>query len=92
MLNHPSGDTVQARLLQLNAGFAVSTATLVVAIFVMFALSGCASPNPTQLPDLQQPAADGMLKPDQQQKAIDDLARKKAEEQAKAVRQIERQR
>lgn len=60
-------------------------------------LSGCAqSPLPsmsTPLPDLKPPAAiDSLLTPSQKQKAIDDIAAKKTEAEAAAVKQIEKSR
>lgn len=55
-------------------------------------VAGCSTPNPTPLPDLSQPGNDRLLKPAQKQKAIEDMALKKAQEQADAVKQIERQR
>ena len=59
-------------------------------------VSGCAqTPLPamsTPLPDLKRQAIDGLLTPAQKQKEIDALAAKKAEEQAAAVKQIEKSR
>jgi hypothetical protein len=56
-------------------------------------LNGCASgANPPPLPDLKRAEVDGMLTPAQQQQAIAEIARKKAEEDAKALKQIEKTR
>jgi hypothetical protein len=65
-----------------------------VALIALAAASvgGCAQDITTALPDLKRPDADSLLTPAQQQKAIDDLTRKRADEQASAVKQIERSR
>jgi uncharacterized membrane protein len=63
-----------------------------VILIIMTALTGCAQSIPTALPDLKRPDADGMLVPAQQKKAIEELAQKKAETEAQAVKQIENSR
>jgi hypothetical protein len=55
-------------------------------------LAGCAQSIPTPLPDLNRPEADGMLMPAQQKKAIEELAQKRAEAEAQAIKQIEQTR
>ena len=67
-------------------------AHLTVFVATVSGLTGCAQQNATPLPDLKPRAVDGMLVPAQQQKAINDLARSKAEAQAQAVKQIENSR
>jgi hypothetical protein len=55
-------------------------------------MTACAQPSMTTLPELKRTEADGMLTPAQQQQAIAELARKKAAEEAAAVKQIEKSR
>jgi hypothetical protein len=55
-------------------------------------LAGCAQSISTPLPDLNRPEADGMLMPAQQKKAIEELAQKRAEAEAQAIKQIEQTR
>ena len=62
------------------------------AVCASLVISGCASTNTTPLPDLKRPDADSLLTPAQQQKAIQDLARKKAEEEASALKKIQQSR
>jgi hypothetical protein len=71
-----------------HSGTSIASAILLLAAL----LSGCAQSIPTPLPDLKRPEADGMLAPAQQKKAIEDLALKKAEAEAQAVKQIEQTR
>lgn len=52
-------------------------------------LCGCAQTIETQLPDLKRPAADGMLQPADQKKAIEDMQRAKTEQQQQAIKTIE---
>ena len=61
-------------------------------LLLVIALTGCAQSIPTPLPDLKRPEADGMLVPAQQKKAIEEIAQKKAEAEAQAVKQIEQSR
>ena len=63
-----------------------------LALWVGLALGGCASSSSTTLPDLKRQEADSLLTPAQQQKAIADLARKKAEEEAEALKKIQQSR
>jgi ABC-type uncharacterized transport system auxiliary subunit len=65
-----------------------------ISAILLFAamLAGCAQSIPTQLPDLKRPEADGMLVPAQQKKAIEEMAQKRAEAEAQAVKQIEQTR
>lgn len=55
-------------------------------------LGGCTQTISTPLPDLKRSDTGGILAPAQQQKAIDDLTKKKAEAEAQAVKQIEAKR
>ena len=68
--------------------------TISVAFFSLFltALAGCTQSISTPLPDLTRPQADGMLVAAQQKKAIEELAQKRAETEAQAVKQIEKSR
>lgn len=63
-----------------------------LALWVGLVLGGCASSSSTTLPDLKRQEADSLLTPAQQQKAIADLARKKAEEEAEALKKIQQSR
>ena len=83
---------VQVYTLQFSAKYKHSSKAIVCSGLAAIALAGCAQPNSTPLPDLKPVAADTMLKPAQQQQAINDLARKKAEAEAQAVKTIESQR
>ena len=56
------------------------------------ALAGCAQNISTPLPDLKRTSTDGMLILAQQKQAMEEMARKKAEEEAQAVKQIEKSR
>lgn len=55
-------------------------------------LGACAASSTTPLPELAPAAAGSMLPPAQQQKAIEDLAKKKAEQEQLAVKKIEQTR
>lgn len=68
--------------------------TSVISAMLLLAamLAGCAQSISTPLPDLKRPEADGMLVPAQQKKAIEDLAQKRTEAEAQAVKQIEQTR
>ena len=55
-------------------------------------LTGCTQSISTPLPDLKRPEADGMLVAAQQKKAIEEMAQKRAEAEAQAVKQIEQSR
>ena len=55
-------------------------------------LGGCTQTISTPLPDLKRSDAGGTLAPAQQQKAIEDLAKKRAEAEAQAVKEIEAKR
>ena len=85
-------DQVQVYTLHFIARPKPSTKVNAAVLAVALALSGCVPSSSTPLPDLKPVAADSMLKPAQQQQAIQDLARKKADEEAQAVKQIEKQR
>lgn len=90
-------------MLMLTDNFQKSTLRTPVAVAVWAALavacSGCAAntpllltPNATPLPDLKRTSTDGMMQPAQQQKAIADMAAKKAEQEAQAIKAIEKSR
>jgi hypothetical protein len=53
------------------------------------AIGGCAQSSSTVLPDLKRSDTKDMLTPAQQQQAIAELARKKAEQEAKALKDIQ---
>ena len=55
-------------------------------------LASCMQSSQTALPELKRTEVDGMLTPAQQQQAISELARKKAADEAAAVKQIEKSR
>ena len=55
-------------------------------------LTACTQSISTPLPDLKRPEADGMLVAAQQKKAIEEMAQKRAEAEAQAVKQIEQSR
>ncbi len=60
---------------------------------VILALGACAQAgSPTPLPDLKRTSVDGMLTPAQQQQQIAEIARRKAEQEAAAVKTIEKTR
>ena len=72
---------------------------LVVLAAFTLVCSGCAAntplpltPNAMPLPDLKRTSTDGMMQPAQQQKAIAEMAAKKAEQEAQAVKTIEKSR
>ena len=65
---------------------------LVLRAGVTLLLAACATSNPPPLPDLGRTEADSMMTPAQQQKAIAEMARKQAEAEAKATKQIEQTR
>jgi hypothetical protein len=55
-----------------------------------FSVTGCAQQQSSvPFPDLTRTSVDGMLTPAQQQAQIAEIARKKAEEEAKALKQIQ---
>jgi hypothetical protein len=54
--------------------------------------SACSQSSMTALPDLQRPAADSYLSAEQQQKAVQELAQKKAQSEADALKQIQQKR
>jgi hypothetical protein len=71
----------------------------IFAAALTIACSGCASNTPlplapiaTPLPDLKRTSTDGMMQPSQQQKAIADMTAKKAEQEAQAIKTIEKSR
>ena len=55
-------------------------------------MAGCAQNISTPLPDLKRTSTDGMLIPAQQKQAMEEMTRKKVEEEAQAVKQIEKSR
>jgi hypothetical protein len=65
---------------------------LTLSILMVAALSGCAQTNLTPLPDLTPVNAPKAPTPAQQQQAIQDLATKKAEQEAKALKEIQNSR
>jgi len=70
---------------------------MMVAQFAVLALTtlvlpGCAASSQTPLPELKPAAADSMLPPAQQQKAIAEIAKKRAEQEQQAVKKIEQTR
>jgi hypothetical protein len=58
-------------------------------IMMVAALSGCAQTNLTPLPDLTPANAPKAPTPAQQQQAIQELTAKKAEQEAKALKEIQ---
>jgi hypothetical protein len=55
-------------------------------------LGGCAQHITTPLPDLIRPDPAAMKTPAQQKEAIDELTRKRTEEEAKAIKDIQSRR
>lgn len=73
--------------------------TLLLLSAASLTCAGCAGqvasplvPIATPLPDLKRTSVDGMMQPAQQQKAIADMSAKKAEEEAQAIKTIEKSR
>lgn len=55
-------------------------------------MAACAQSSSPPLPDLKPAAADGLMSPAQQQKAIQDLAAKKSAEETEALKKIQQSR
>jgi len=66
----------------------IRRANLLAAAAAVMALAGCAQSAAPPLPDLTRTTTDSMMTPAQQQKAIQDLAAKKATEETDALNQI----
>ena len=66
---------------------------VIMCLMVPGGLGGCApGANAPALPDMKQPQVDGMMTPAQQQQEIAEMARKKADQDAKAQQQIQQTR
>lgn len=83
---------MQAHKMNLTSSLRRRATLAPVFFFLMTGLAGCAQPILTPLPDLKRPVSDGVLVPAEQKKAIDELAQKRAEAEAQAVKQIQNSR
>jgi hypothetical protein len=70
----------------------LSFARAAFALCVALSMTACAASSTTPLPELKRPEADRLLTPAQQQQAIQDLARKKTDEEAAAMKKIQQSR